>query len=97
LVFFGFSPPNVPKISKPPVEPRDETMLVSVIVPEPPLATVDAEAGDGASGPSLPQEVDPPIPTLCAVERWRFQPGTRNGQKVRFSMVVPVLFNLTEN
>jgi protein TonB len=35
-------------------------------------------------------------PTLQAVRKWRFEPGTRNGQVVRFRMVVPVVFNLNE-
>jgi protein TonB len=32
--------------------------------------------------------------TLRAVERWRFEPGKKNGRAVRFRMVVPVSFNL---
>jgi protein TonB len=35
-------------------------------------------------------------PTLRAVEKWRFVPGRRLGQVVRFRMRVPVLFNLSE-
>jgi protein TonB len=34
--------------------------------------------------------------TLRAVERWRFEPGTKNGRAVRFRMVVPVAFNLDQ-
>ena len=30
-----------------------------------------------------------------AVLRWKFEPGTINGRKVRFRMVVPVQFNWT--
>jgi protein TonB len=33
-------------------------------------------------------------PTLRAVERWRFEPGKKNGRVVRFRMAVPVKFNL---
>lgn len=32
--------------------------------------------------------------TLRAVERWRFEPGKKNGKPVRFRMAVPVVFNL---
>lgn len=32
-------------------------------------------------------------PTLRAVERWRFEPGRRNGRIVRFRMAVPVVFH----
>lgn len=35
-------------------------------------------------------------PTIAAVSRWRFEPGTRNMKPVRFRMVVPVRFNLNE-
>jgi protein TonB len=35
-------------------------------------------------------------PTLAAVSKWRFEPGTRNMAPVRFRMVVPVKFNLNE-
>lgn len=33
--------------------------------------------------------------TLRAVEKWTFQPGTKDGKRIRFSMIVPVLFNMT--
>ncbi len=33
-------------------------------------------------------------PTLRAVEKWRFEPGTRQGVPVRFRMAVPVVFSL---
>lgn len=33
-------------------------------------------------------------PTLRAVERWRFEPGQKDHQTVRFRMAVPVVFNL---
>lgn len=33
-------------------------------------------------------------PALDAVRRWTFEPGTRNGEKVRFKMRVPITFNL---
>lgn len=32
--------------------------------------------------------------TLRAVEKWRFEPGKKNGRTVRFRMAVPVVFNL---
>ncbi len=32
--------------------------------------------------------------TLRAVEKWRFEPGTRQGVPVRFRMAVPVVFSL---
>ena len=32
--------------------------------------------------------------TLRAVEKWRFEPGKKNGRPVKFRMVVPVQFNL---
>ena len=35
-------------------------------------------------------------PTLRAVEKWRFAPGTRHGTPVRFRMSVPVTFDLNE-
>jgi protein TonB len=35
-------------------------------------------------------------PTLRAVGKWRFEPGKKNGQTVRFRMMVPVTFNLGE-
>jgi protein TonB len=36
-------------------------------------------------------------PTLRAVLRWHFEPGTRHGRKVPFRMQVPVTFALNEN
>ena len=33
-------------------------------------------------------------PTLRAVSKWRFEPGRKNGQVVRFRMAVPVAFAL---
>lgn len=35
-------------------------------------------------------------PTIRAVLRWRFEPGTRNGRKVPFRMQVPVSFAVTD-
>jgi protein TonB len=32
--------------------------------------------------------------TLRAVEKWRFEPGKKNGKSVRFRMMVPVTFSL---
>jgi protein TonB len=34
-------------------------------------------------------------PAVRAVLRWRFQPGTMDGRKVRFRMAVPIEFNAT--
>jgi protein TonB len=34
--------------------------------------------------------------SVRAVSRWRFEPGKRDGRPVSFRMVVPVVFNLTE-
>lgn len=34
--------------------------------------------------------------TLQAVAKWRFEPGRKNGVPVRFRMVVPVVFSLSE-
>ena len=33
-------------------------------------------------------------PTLRAVQKWRFEPGKKNGQAVRFRMLAPVRFSL---
>lgn len=33
-------------------------------------------------------------PTIRAVSKWRFEPGRKNGKKVRFRMSVPVAFSL---
>jgi len=35
-------------------------------------------------------------PTLRAVSRWRFEPGTKNMKPVRFIMTVPVVFSVGE-
>lgn len=35
-------------------------------------------------------------PSLRAIARWKFEPGLRNAQVVRFRMVVPVVFNLND-
>jgi protein TonB len=32
-------------------------------------------------------------PALEAVKQWRFEPGTRNGEKVSFKMRIPITFN----
>jgi protein TonB len=34
--------------------------------------------------------------TLRAVEKWRFEPGRKNGKLVRYRMAVPVVFNLED-
>jgi periplasmic protein TonB len=33
-------------------------------------------------------------PTLAAVSRWRFEPGTRNTRAVKFMMRLPVTFSV---
>lgn len=35
-------------------------------------------------------------PTLKAVAKWRFEPGRRNGQPVRFRMAIPLRFTLDQ-
>ncbi|MDB6126894.1 MAG: TonB family protein [Verrucomicrobia bacterium] len=35
-------------------------------------------------------------PTLRAIAKWRFEPGRRHGQPVRFRMAVPVQFSLND-
>lgn len=35
--------------------------------------------------------------TLRAVQKWRFEPGKRNGRAVRFRMAIPVVFRLDNN
>jgi len=35
-------------------------------------------------------------PTLRAVAKWRFDPGKKDGRPVRFRMMIPIVFNLTE-
>lgn len=35
-------------------------------------------------------------PTLHAIDKWRFEPGKKNGRPVRFRMVVPVHFSLEQ-
>jgi protein TonB len=35
-------------------------------------------------------------PSLRAVEKWKFEPGRRDGRIVRFRMAVPLVFNLNE-
>jgi periplasmic protein TonB len=35
--------------------------------------------------------------TLRAVAKWRFEPGRRHGEAVKFRMTVPVMFNLNES
>jgi protein TonB len=34
-------------------------------------------------------------PALTAVRKWRFEPGTVNGRKVRFRMAIPIEFYAT--
>lgn len=44
--------------------------------------------------PSIQKSTDPifDAPALAAVKQWRFEPGKRNGQVVRFRMRVPITF-----
>jgi len=44
--------------------------------------------------PVVQQATDPVFekPALAAVKQWKFEPGKRNGQSVRFRMRVPVTF-----
>jgi protein TonB len=37
------------------------------------------------------------MPTIRAVSKWRFEPGRKDGKKVRFRMSVPVAFTLNED
>jgi protein TonB len=36
------------------------------------------------------------MPTIRAVSKWRFEPGRKDGKRVRFRMSVPVAFTLNE-
>lgn len=48
--------------------------------------------------PRVVRSTDPRFetPTLRAVERWRFEPGKKDGKIVRFRMAVPVMFTLND-
>jgi protein TonB len=56
------------------------------------LFTVD-ESGRVAD-PTVQSATDPAFerPALAAVKQWKFEPGKRNGQPVRFRMRVPITF-----
>jgi len=45
--------------------------------------------------PKVDQSTDPAFEqsALDAVRQWKFEPGTRNGEKVQFRMRVPITFN----
>jgi protein TonB len=45
--------------------------------------------------PKVEKVTDPAFaePALEAVKQWKFEPGTRNGEKVPFKMRVPITFN----
>jgi protein TonB len=45
--------------------------------------------------PRVEKSTDPAFerPALEAVRQWKFEPGTRNGQKVQFKMKIPITFN----
>ena len=47
--------------------------------------------------PKVDKSTDPAFDgaALEAVRQWRFEPGTRNGEKVSFKMLVPITFNAT--
>jgi protein TonB len=46
-------------------------------------------------GPKVDRSSDPAFerPAMEAVSQWRFEPGTRKGEKVPFKMRVPITFN----
>ncbi len=45
--------------------------------------------------PRVEKSTDPAFekPALDAVRQWRFEPGTRKGEKVQFAMRIPITFN----
>jgi protein TonB len=45
--------------------------------------------------PQVEKSTDPAFerPALEAVRQWKFEPGTRNGQKVQFKLKIPITFN----
>ena len=45
--------------------------------------------------PKVIKSSDPAFdsPALEAIRQWKFEPGTRNGQKVQFKMSIPITFN----
>jgi protein TonB len=47
------------------------------------------------TNPKVEKSTDPAFerPALEAVKQWRFEPGTRNGEKVAFKMRAPITFN----
>ena len=84
--------------------PRTRTQPVPVYPYE---AKIDGRRGGGGVefvvdetgkvlDPHVVRSNDPifETPTLRAVSKWRFEPGRRNGQVVRFRMAVPVAFAL---
>jgi protein TonB len=56
------------------------------------LFTVDPDGR--VSDPVVQKSTDPVFekPALAAVKQWKFEPGKRNGQAVRFRMRVPITF-----
>jgi protein TonB len=48
-----------------------------------------------AQQPKADNATDPAFarPAIEAVKQWKFEPGTRNGEKVAFKMRVPITFN----
>lgn len=46
-------------------------------------------------GPKVEQSTNPSFdrPAVEAVRQWKFEPGTRNGEKVAFKMRVPIVFS----
>ena len=46
-------------------------------------------------GPKVEKSTNPSFdrPAIEAVRQWKFEPGTRNGEKVAFKMRVPITFS----
>ena len=58
-------------------------------------AVVSVVADETQGGKPLVQRSSDPVferPALAAVKQWRFEPGKRKGQAVRFRMRVPITF-----
>jgi protein TonB len=57
------------------------------------LFSVDTEGR--VRNPRVQKSTDPAFeqPALDAVRQWKFEPGTRGGEKVQFKMRIPITFN----